>query len=171
MSDELSLGLRKLLIIEDIKRLKYAYLRMLDLKLWDELGALFTDDVITSYGDGKHVYSGREAVITFLRGALGDPGIVTMHQVHHPEIVVRDDFQSAEGIWYLNDRVINTGVGPMAGTKGFTLEGSAFYHEVYERRDGTWKIHRIGYERVYQETVSRGEFGRMAWKSRFEPRS
>ena len=51
--------LATLLAIEAIKQLKYAYLRHLDLKEWDEVAGLFTPDVVSTYSDGKHSYHGR----------------------------------------------------------------------------------------------------------------
>jgi hypothetical protein len=36
--------------LEKIRRLKYRYLRCVDLKLWDEIGDLFTDDATADYG-------------------------------------------------------------------------------------------------------------------------
>ena len=45
--------------LEAIRRLKYAYFRTLDLKQFDDLGALLTEDVTASYEDGKTVLEGR----------------------------------------------------------------------------------------------------------------
>lgn len=166
----MDLELRKLVATEQIKRLKYAYLRTLDLKRWDEMAELFTDDVATDYGDGKYAFAGKAAVLDFLRRSLGDPGIVSVHQVHHPEISVDDDLEHAVGVFYLQDTVINTGVGPMRGTAGFTLHGTAFYRDAYVKQDGRWRIRHIGYERVYEEVLGRGALEVLGWKSRFAAR-
>ena len=72
--------------LEAIKRLKYAYFRTLDLKQFEALGALLTEDATSSYEDGKTVLEGREAIVRWLSRVLGDPGIVTEHHGHHPEI-------------------------------------------------------------------------------------
>ena len=58
--------------LEAIRRLKYAYFRNLDLKQFDDLGALLTEDVTSSYDDGKTVLEGRTAIVTWLRGVLGE---------------------------------------------------------------------------------------------------
>ena len=36
--------------LEEIRRVKYRYLRCVDLKLWEEIGQVFTPDATASYG-------------------------------------------------------------------------------------------------------------------------
>ena len=59
--------------LEAIRRLKYAYFRTLDLKQFDELGALLTEDVTASYEDGKTVLEGRAAIVAWLGVGPGRP--------------------------------------------------------------------------------------------------
>jgi hypothetical protein len=129
--------------IESICQLKYAYFRLLDLKRFTELGELLTEHATTTYQSGELRQSGREAIVAFLQDSLGDPGIVTMHNGHHPEIVVHDD-KSATGQWYLEDRVIVPG-------HDFALHGTALYEDRYEKVGGVWKIAHTGYDRIYEE--------------------
>jgi hypothetical protein len=68
--------------IDDIKRVKYRYLRALDTKNWDEFADTLTEDIAGDYGSSV----GQE------------------HRVTHPEIDVDGD--EATGTWYLQDRVI-----------------------------------------------------------------
>lgn len=157
--------LATLLAIEAIKQLKYAYLRHLDLKEWEQVAALFTPDVVSTYSDGKHCYHGREAVMNFLSGSLSHKRVVTKHQVHHPEIVFDDDLNGARGIWYLTDAVINTVSRDPA--KHFCIAGTAFYDERYTRTAEGWKISAIGYKRVYEETVTRNAELVLEYKNRF----
>jgi hypothetical protein len=125
-----------------IHRLKYRYLRTLDLKLWDEFGETLTADVAASYGP-KLRFTGRDAVVEFMRNSL-PPAIITVHQCHHPEIEVDGD--SATGTWYLDDKVIIT-------EHRMLLTGAAFYEDTYERDgDGEWRISRTGYVRSYEAT-------------------
>ena len=72
--------------LEAIRRLKYAYFRTLDLKEFDELGALLTEDVTAAYEDGRTVLEGRRGDRQWLCEVLGGPGMVTEHHGHHPEI-------------------------------------------------------------------------------------
>ena len=91
--------------IEAIKQVKSAYFRYLDLKQFEELGRLLTEDV-------HRRLRGREAL---LRGSgrrrhlpgrgAGRPRIVSHHNGHHPEIELTGP-DSATGVWYLHDRVI-----------------------------------------------------------------
>ena len=97
--------------LEAIRRLKYAYFRTLDLKEFDQLGALLTEDATASYEDGKTVLEGRAAIVSWLQSALADPGIVTEHHGHHPELTFSSDTE-ATGTWYLQDRVIVPGRRP-----------------------------------------------------------
>lgn len=158
-------ALARLLAIEEIKQLKYAYLRHLDLKEWIELALLFTQDVTSTYSDGKHSYCGREAVMEFLSQALGHKRIVTKHQVHHPEITFNESLSEAHGRWYLTDTVINTVSRDPA--KHFEITGSAFYEDSYVLTANGWRISRIGYQRIYEETIARQGGELFEYKSRF----
>ena len=77
--------------LEAIRQLKYAYFRTLDLKQFEALGELLTEDATASYEDGKTVLEGRAAIVGWLASALRDPGIVTEHLGHHPEIIFTSD--------------------------------------------------------------------------------
>lgn len=144
-----------------IERLKYAYFRLLDTKRFEELGELLTEGVTTSYEAGKHALVGRAAVVEFLVSSLGDPGIITVHHGHHPEISVADD-GTATGVWYLEDRVIVPGAD-------FERGGTALYADRYERADGEWRISHTGYEPIFteQRTFSTGKL--LSFTSRFDP--
>jgi hypothetical protein len=65
--------------IEAIKRLKYRYLRHLDLKEWDELAECFTDDATASYGGGAYAFSGREEIMSFMRRTMDSRAMLTSH--------------------------------------------------------------------------------------------
>jgi hypothetical protein len=146
---------------QSIERLKYAYFRLLDTKRFDDLGDLLTDDVTTSYEAGKYRPVGRAAVVEFLESSLGDPGIITVHHGHHPEITVADD-GTATGVWYLEDRVIAAGAD-------FELGGTALYTDRYRRDGDSWRISHTGYERIFEEqrTYSTGKL--LSLTSRFDP--
>jgi hypothetical protein len=133
--------------LEAIKRLKYKYLRCLDQKLWDELAECFTEDAKSSYSGGRYAFDGRDAILGFLRKAMGAPSFLSSHRAHHPEI----EFQApdrATGVWALEDTVIET-------RAGVTIRGAAFYHDEYVKIDGAWKIRATGYRRSYEEIESR----------------
>jgi hypothetical protein len=130
--------------LEELRQLKYRYLRSLDLKQWDEFADTLTEDVHTDYG-ANLTFEGRDAVVEFMRASLG-PAVITVHQVHHPEITIDGD--CAIGRWYLEDKVIIT-------EHQMLLTGAAFYDDTYRRSpDGVWRISRTGYIRSYEAVQS-----------------
>lgn len=133
--------------LEAIKRLKYRYLRCLDQKRWDELAECFTEDARSSYGGGRYAFSGRDAIMDFLRKAMGAPSFLSSHRVHHPEIELTGP-DTATGVWALEDTVIET-------RAGITIRGAAFYADEYVKQDGAWRIRFTGYRRTWEEVESR----------------
>ena len=123
--------------LEAIRQLKYAYFRTLDLKEFDRLGQLLTEDATASYEDGKTVLEGRAAIVSWLSDALSSPGIVTEHHGHHPEIAFTSA-STATGTWYLQDRVI-------VPDADIEIGGTAFYADRYVKSDEGWRIaaHRV----------------------------
>lgn len=135
-----------LLEIRKIEELKYRYVRLIDLKRWDELEALFVPDATASYSDGKYSFAGRDEIMRFLQDAMASTNMLTSHKVHQPEIVLDGD--RAEATWALDDVVVHLDYG-------VTIRGAAFYHDRYLRIDGEWRIEHTGYERVYEEIEPR----------------
>lgn len=126
--------------LEDLKRLKYRYLRTLDTKKWDEFADCLTADVIGSYG-AKLRFSDRDSLVDYMRTSLPD-SIVTVHQCHHPEIEI--DGERATGRWYLQDTVLIL-------EHRLMLTGVCFYEDEYRREaDGQWRICKTGYVRQYE---------------------
>ena len=135
--------------LEEIRRVKYRYLRCVDLKLWDEIADVFTADATVDYGTralGKPIkLSGRDEIVAFLRDSLG-PGIVTVHFASQPEIDISGDV--ATGIWSFKDTVIATEFRVL-------VKGAAFYEDRYARGgDGRWRISHTGYVRTYEVMMS-----------------
>jgi bile-acid 7alpha-dehydratase len=135
--------------IDAIKQLRYKYLRTLDTKEWDAMAECFSEDAVSSYDSGAYSFTGRDAIMDFLRKALGAPHLITLHHCHHPEIELTSD-TTAKGTWYLEDKVIDT-------KSGMHLQGAAFYSEEYVKIDGAWKIKSTGYRRTYEEVWNRGD--------------
>lgn len=133
--------------IDDIKQVKYRYLRALDTKDWETFAGTLTEDVTGDYGESlgeDHSFTDRDGLVEFMRTSLG-PEIVTEHRVSHPEITVDGD--EASGTWYLQDRVI-------AADFNFMLIGAAFYRDRYRRTPDGWKISATGYDRTYDASMS-----------------
>lgn len=132
--------------IEAIKQLKYRYLRTLDTKDWDAFEACFMPEATADYAGLS--FTDRGALVDYMRTNLTE-GMVTMHQVHHPEITVGVDGSDdvAEGRWYLHDKV-------MIEAYRFVLEGAAFYSDRYVRTPEGWRVAHTGYQRTYEVTYS-----------------
>ncbi len=134
-----------LVTLREIEHLKYRYLRTLDLKDWDGFAGVFEPDATGSYGQGLEFGSAAE-IVAFMRDSLG-PDIITVHQVHQPEIAL-EGLGTASGTWMLTDRVI-------AVSHGVLVEGASVYHDRYRRgTDGAWRVSHTGYERIYESTMS-----------------
>jgi len=138
-----------LIALEEIRRVKYRYLRCVDLKLWDEMAEVFTAGATADYGSpatGKPLrFGSRDAIITFLRDNLG-PSMITLHAAGQPEIEI--DGAAATGTWRFEDTVIVT-------EYRLVIKGAAFYEDRYERgSDGRWRISHTGYVRLYETMQS-----------------
>ena len=128
--------------LEAIKQLKYRYLRTLDTKQWADFEACFLPVATADYNG--LVFDDRDALVTFMRENMG-PSMLTLHQVHHPEIAVDGDTATAR--WYLQDKVI-------IEEFRFMLEGAAFYEDRYRRTPQGWLVEHTGYRRTYEMTYS-----------------
>ena len=107
--------------IEQIKRLKYAYFRCLDLKQWDDIRELFVEDATCAYSAGAYTYEGRDAIVEFFRTAMGRETFLSSHKAHHPEIELTGP-ETATGVWALEDVVIDT-------QWDLDIRGAAFYED------------------------------------------
>jgi ketosteroid isomerase-like protein len=138
-----------LVTIEQIRQLKYRYLRYVDQKRWDEMADVFTADATVDYGTralGEPLkLAGRDEILAFFRANLG-PEIITVHAAGQPEITVDGD--TATGSWRFEDTVI-------AAKHRVVIKGAAFYEDRYARgADGRWRIAHTGYVRTYEVMLS-----------------
>ena len=136
--------------LEEIRRVKYRYLRCVDQKRWEELAGTFIAGATASYGTpalgGEEIsLTGRGDIVAFLRKRLG-PDIITVHFAGQPEITIDGD--AAAGTWCFQDTVIAT-------RYRVVIQGAAFYEDRYAREaDGRWRIAHTGYVRTYEATMS-----------------
>jgi hypothetical protein len=143
--------------LEKIRQLKYRYLRCVDLKLWDEIGDVFTQDATADYGTpsaGRPLdLKCRDDIVGFLKDSLGN-GIITLHAAGQPEIEIDGD--NATGTWRFTDTVIATDFKVV-------ISGAAFYEDSYRREDdGQWRISHTGYVRIFESTMSLSDWP--SWK-------
>ncbi|MCX4095956.1 nuclear transport factor 2 family protein [Nocardia sp. alder85J] len=140
-----------LVALEQIRTLKYRYLRALDLKSWDECGETLADDATGHYGSpsgGRPLhFTGRDAIVGYMRSAL-DANIITVHVCSHP--IIEIDGDTATGSWCLEDTVI-------AADHGVVIRGAAYYEDRYRRENGRWSIAHTGYQRLYESVQPLGD--------------
>jgi hypothetical protein len=135
--------------VEEIRQVKYRYLRCLDLKLWDELGDTLTESAVLDFGTTDFgtplEIAGRTEIVAFNRTKFG-PGTLTAHTAAQPEITVDGD--TAAGVWSLRDMLLAT-------RHGMIITAAAFHYDRYERgADRCWRIARSSYARSYEAMVS-----------------
>jgi hypothetical protein len=133
--------------IERIRQLKYRYVRLLDLKEWDEMAGLFVDDATAWYGGGAHSLTGRDEIMGFLRSTMSSTSVLSSHKVHQPEITLTGP-DTARGIWALDDVVI-------LGDASLVVRGASYYDDRYVVGGGEWRIQHTGYRRVFEEIAPR----------------
>ena len=137
-----------LVALEEIRCLKYRYLRCVDTKDWAGVASTLTADATADYGTpalGEPLrLSGREGIVGFLREHLGQD-MITTHIAGQPEIDLDGD--TATGVWSFEDTVIAT-------RHRVVITGAAFYEDSYQRAGGVWRIRHTGYRRTYEATLS-----------------
>jgi hypothetical protein len=128
--------LRRLVDIEEIKRLKARYFRTLDLKDWAGFGQVFAREAVLEVPEASLVAHGREAIVTAVSGFL--IGTRTVHHGHMPEIEITSP-DLARGTWAMFDYVEwpPSETGDRVGLRGY-----GHYLEEYVREDGEWRIAR-----------------------------
>jgi hypothetical protein len=121
--------------IEEIRRLKARYFRLMDQKRWAEWVDVFTEDVhIDTTDDAPDaLIDGRDAFRAFLEPLLAE--VVTVHHGHMPEIALVGP-DEATGVWSMEDHLEWPEGAPMR-----RLWGTGWYEERYRRcHDGRWRI-------------------------------
>lgn len=143
--------LQRLLAIEEIKQLKARYFHCLDLKDWDGLRQVFSDDALFDVRgalqapQANAVYAeepicGIDAIIDYIRQGLQP--LVSVHYGHMPRIELRGADQ-AQGVWLLEDWLY----GPHG-----TFHGQGHYHETYSRSRHGWRIQSLRLIRLHVKT-------------------
>ena len=148
--EELRRDIQRLMDIEAIRQLKYAYFRCVDTANLEELATLLHEDVSVHFVGGTYEWKvqGKQDYVnniamSFSREAVGQ------HNAHHPEIQILSETE-ATGLWYLEDNmwILNHNA---------KTHGTALYWDRYLKLDGRWLIRETNYERIYEinESVER----------------
>jgi SnoaL-like domain len=117
--------------LEQLRRLKAAYFRLLDTKQWDDWGDLLTEDCVLQFGEAEaDVLRGRGTIVAEIGARLGRA--VSVHRGYMPELQLHDAHH-ASGTWGMTSDLVFP--GPVTQT------GSGHYHDEYRRgTDGRWRI-------------------------------
>lgn len=136
----------ELLEIEAIRQLKYRYVRALDTADMDGLRACMTEDAHIKFEGGIYTveYTGIENILEFLATSFHSKAAAS-HQVHHPTIELLSE-TTARGQWSLSDVFHDL-------NHRIIVSGAAEYVDDYVKgNDGSWRIARSGYTRLYEMT-------------------
>lgn len=123
-------ALRQLQAVEEIKRLKARYCRLVDLNRREDLRHLFTDDLVYEFDGWK---KGRGAD-TFAGAAEDFADRHSFHRVSMPDIEILSE-TTARGVWAMTDIIEYPATSGKAGFRGY-----GYYHEEYRKVDGAWRI-------------------------------
>ncbi len=132
--------------IEEIKQLKYRYVRALDTGDTQTLGDCLTENAYIKFEGGIYTVeqTGRAAIIEFM-GTSFHSKAATSHQVHHPMIELLSD-TTAKGQWSLQDVYHDL-------NHRMIISGASEYMDQYVKEaDGKWRIADSRYERLYEMT-------------------
>jgi hypothetical protein len=126
--------LRRLSDVEEIKILKYRYIRLVDAHRFEEWGSTcFTEDCYLSTTD-LGTLIGRDNIVAAVKRGYGSAK--TIHQVHMPEITITGP-HTASAFWALSDYATWTADGERV-----VEWGRGHYEDSYVRTDAGWRINR-----------------------------
>lgn len=146
----------ELLEHEEIKLLKYRYMRALDTQDWPLMESLFVNDARTWYSNGKHTHDGRDNIMNFFRTQV-KPNLISSHIVVHPEIKLTGK-TTANGVWRLQDTIHYVDEN---GAHGNEVQAAAYYYDEYVKTDDGWKIKSTGYVRIFEKIQAPGQVGKV----------
>lgn len=145
--------LDRLEAIEDIRRLKARYTRLVDTHQWDQLGELLTDDVHFTEHLVPFGLDGRDALIEALSAGMAET--VSVHHALSAEIDILSS-TTARGIWALEDYLV---LPPGASYPGHAapstnVHGYGHYVDEYAKVGGSWRISSTEIYRLRHEVTS-----------------
>jgi SnoaL-like domain len=135
--------IERLLALEDIKLLKARRDHAVDTKDFETYEALHAPDHV-SHNDGFARWNNRDEMIANVRRLMSDN--VTVHHSHTPQITFESPTK-ATGVWGMEDNIFWK-----QGEGDHWLQGFGFYHESYEKRDGTWVFTSRQLKRIHVRT-------------------
>ena len=141
---------KKLLAIEEIKKLRPHYCRSLDEKKFEEWRSVFTSDakILAPEVTDRAMPVGADAIIEWVRNVM--EGAATAHHVHGAEITLLND-QEAVGIWAMEDNIFWPVERPNVFEAKRHFRGFGHYHDKYILTPAGWHLSEQLLTRVYME--------------------
>lgn len=136
--------------VEEIKRLKYRYLRACDRKEPDAFRECFVaDGAVLDYGEAIGQFRNADGIRAVfeaiaLKQVDGAYVVFDMHHAVHPDIRVTSS-TTAEGEWSLRFRQVDT-------QRGTQSVGAIEYSDSYVVEDGQWRIQRCEVRELWTMT-------------------
>ncbi len=141
--EDLRRDVQRLMDMEAIRQLKYAYFRCVDTCNLEELATLLHEDVSVHFRGGTYEwkFQGRQEYVNNI-GAAFHREAVGQHNAHHPEIQMLSETE-ATALWYLADNmwILNHSA---------KTYGTALYRDCYLKVEGRWLIRETNYRRIYE---------------------
>ncbi len=146
---------QQLVDLEEIKQLKYRYIRACDTHQMDLLDTCFADDAHIWLESGKYTRTGRKDIMKWYEDLLTPaPSFISTHMVGHPEITFTGE-TTARGMWRVEDIVHFTEANPVVTgfetAGGEVLQGAANYYDEYVKLGNEWKFKSTGYVRIFKQ--------------------
>jgi len=132
----------------EIHGLKARYFRMMDMKDWAGLEAVFAPDLLADFrastggSDEDMLTQGAAPYVAKLAPILEK--VTTVHHGHMPEITILSA-NEATGIWAMEDKLW---ADDDSGLPFRWMHGYGHYHERYVRLEGEWRIKDIRLSRL-----------------------
>ena len=136
--------LEDLVAIEEIKRLKVRYCRLIDENRRAGLRDIVTDDIEYEYENWRQG-KGADDFIGPIQPR--EEGHKTLHRVFMPDIEILSEV-TAKATWAMEDIVEHAATAAHEGFRGY-----GHYHEEYRKVDGEWRISSIFATRVRTEAL------------------
>lgn len=141
--EALRADIQRLMDMEAIRQLKYAYFRCVDTANLEEMATLCHDDLQVHFTGGNYEWKlqSKQAYLDIMAVSFSKKS-VGHHNGHHPEIQMLSETE-ATAIWYLADNMWSL-------ARNYFTTGTALYWDRYVKVDGRWLIAETRYERLYE---------------------
>jgi hypothetical protein len=148
-------NVKKLLAVEEIKKLRPLYCRSLDEKKFEEWRHVFTPDakILAPEVTDRAMPVGVDAIIEWVRNVM--EGAATAHHVHGAEITLLNDHE-AVGVWALEDNIFWPTERPNVFGVKRHFRGFGHYHDKYVLTSAGWRLSEQLLTRVYVEMDGKG---------------